>query len=77
MQHGQSGLFVFEVDANKTTKRRDIKVAHDDGDRAVLSDGLPAGTMIVTAGQSRVGDGTKVSVHEGTDAQTPQQSAAK
>ena len=64
VQHGQDGLFVFEVDANKTTKRQNVKVAHDDGKQAVLLDGLAAGAVVVTAGQSRIGDGTKVSTKD-------------
>lgn len=64
VQHGQDGLFVFEVDANKTIKRQNVKVAHDDGKQAVLLDGLAAGAVVVTAGQSRIGDGTKVSTKD-------------
>lgn len=64
VQHGQDGLFVFEVDANKTTKRQNVKVAHDDGKQAVLLDGLAPGAVVVTAGQSRIGEGTKVSAKD-------------
>ncbi|MGI4792774.1 MAG: efflux RND transporter periplasmic adaptor subunit [Janthinobacterium lividum] len=64
VQHGQDGLFVFEVDANKTTKRQNVKVAYDDGKQAVLLDGLASGAVVVTAGQSRIGEGTKVSAKD-------------
>lgn len=76
VQHGQDGLFVFEVDANKVTKRQSVKVAYDDGKRAVLSDGLTAGAIVVTSGQSRIGEGTKVSTKDMVADASPQ-SAAK
>lgn len=75
VQHGQDGLFVFEVDANKATKRQNVKVAYDDGKQAVLSDGLAAGAMVVTAGQSRIGEGTKVSAKDMVADASPQSGA--
>ena len=75
VQNGQDGLFVFEVDANKTVKRLNVKVAYDDGKQAVVSDGLAAGATVVTAGQSRVGNGAKVSFQENDGAPAPQRSA--
>lgn len=77
VQNGQDGLFVFSVDANKAVKRQNVKVTYDDGKQAVLADGLAASTTVVTAGQSRIGNGTKVSFKEdGADA-APQRSAAR
>ena len=84
VQHGQDGLFVFTIAPDKTVKRQDVKVAYDDGSRAVIQDGLQPGTRVVTAGQSRIGDGIKVSFKEtGEDEaqnqaeQSAAQSAAK
>ena len=78
IQHGIDGLFVFEIDANKSIRRRDVKVAYDDGTEAVLAEGLPPDATVVTAGQSRVGEGTKVSFKDPAEpAATPQRSAAR
>ena len=77
VQNGQDGLFVFEVDANKTVKRQNVTVAYDDGKQAVVSNGLPAGTTVVTAGQSRIGNGTKVAFKDDGAEGAPQRSAAR
>lgn len=77
VQNGQEGLFVFAIDDNKAAKRQNVKVVYDDGKRAVLSDGLAAGTAVVTAGQSRIGNGTKVSVKEEGAEPAPQRSASR
>lgn len=60
VQHGQGGLFVFTVQPDETTKRRDVQVVYDDGSEAVLSGGVAAGASVVVAGQSRIGERTKV-----------------
>jgi len=64
VQNGLDGLFVFEIDANKTAKRKNVTVVYDDGKQAVVSDGLAPGVTVVTAGQSRIGDGTHVAFKE-------------
>lgn len=64
VQHGQQGLYVFTVDPDKTVKRHDVTLVHDDGSVIVLSDGVPAGATVVTAGQSRIGDGSKVAAQQ-------------
>lgn len=76
IQHAQQGLFVFTIQPDQTIKRQDIKLRYDDGQQAVLSDGVAAGTQVVSAGQTRVGPGTKVSFKD-DKAADPQQSAAK
>ncbi len=77
VQHGQDGLFLFTIGADKVAKRQNVKVAYDDGNQAVVSDGVAAGATVVTAGQSRIGDGTKVAYQgDAADAQ-PQQSAQR
>lgn len=43
VQHGPQGLFVFAVEANKTIKQQEVKVAYDNGDVAVLRSGVAAG----------------------------------
>ncbi len=77
VQNGQDGLFVFAVDATKTVKRQNVKVSYDNGKQAVVSDGLSAGTTVVTAGQSRISDGTKVAFNDDGATSAPQRSAAR
>lgn len=81
IQHGQEGLFVFTITGDKSVKRQAVKVRYDDGTQAVLADGIAAGTNVVVAGQSRIGDGTKVAFKDdgGAPDQPPtqQQSAER
>ena len=77
VQNGQEGLFVFEVDTNKTVKRQNVKLVYDNGKQAVVSDGISSGATIVTAGQSRIGNGTKVSFKDDGANPAPQRSAAR
>ncbi len=64
VQHAQQGLFVFGIAPDKTAKRQEIALAYDDGAVAVLAKGVDAGTDVVIAGQSRIGNGTKLSFAE-------------
>ena len=59
----------------RTIKRQDVTVAYDDGRQAVIQSGLQAGTLVVTAGQSRIGDGIKVSFKESGEDEAQRQSA--
>ena len=62
VQHGQDGLFVFVVKSDNTVQQQSIQVAYDDGTRAVVSKGISPGQNVVTAGQSRLGSGTHVTL---------------
>jgi len=64
VQHGQNGLYVFVVKPDKTAERRDIQLSYDDGATAVVAKGIDAGEQVVTSGQTRVGNGTRVSAQE-------------
>jgi multidrug efflux system membrane fusion protein len=80
IQHGQQGLFVFTIAPDKSVKRQDVKVTYDDGKQSVIADGVTAGTNVVVAGQSRIGNGTKVAFKEGggaPDQSQPRQSAER
>jgi len=73
VQHGPDGLYVYVVTTNSTVSRRDVQVAHDDGTLAVIGKGLQDGQVVVTNGQSRLQDGTRVAIGEkATGAQTAQ-----
>ncbi len=62
IQRGPNGLYVYAVGANSAVKMQPVEVKQDDGKLAVIDRGLDDGAMVVTAGQSRLQDGTKVSV---------------
>ncbi len=60
IQHGQDGLFVFTVKPDNTVQQQPVTVSYDDGTRAVVGKGVSSGEKIVTSGQSRLGQGTRV-----------------
>ena len=66
VQHGQSGLYVFTVKPDKTADRRDIQLAYDDGTTAVIGKGVEDGEQVIVFGQTRVGQGTRLSPQEQT-----------
>ncbi len=68
VQHGPSGLFVYVVRPNGTAAREPVTLRSDDGRMAVVASGLQQGTVVVTSGQSRLDDGTPVTVVQGRDA---------
>lgn len=72
VQHGQDGLYVFTIKPDNTVDRSPIQLAYDDGTQSVVSKGLDAGAKVVTAGQTRIGQGVKVAVHAPGEAPQPQ-----
>lgn len=60
IQHGQSGLTVFVMKPDSTVEQQTVTVSYDDGKRAVVTKGVSAGQTVVVAGQSRLGNGTRV-----------------
>jgi membrane fusion protein, multidrug efflux system len=73
VQHGQDGLFVFEIKPDDTTERRVVDVAYDDGKTSVVSKGLDDGARVVVAGQTRIGSNTKVAAHAPGEQPAPPQ----
>jgi multidrug efflux system membrane fusion protein len=75
IQHGPDGLYVYRVDpAAKTVRFQPIKAARQEGDTYVVTDGLDPGAVVVTAGQSRLQDGTRIAINENKAPQQPQRS---
>jgi multidrug efflux system membrane fusion protein len=60
VQHGPNGLFVYVVSPDQTVAVRPIEVSLDDGKFAVVVKGLEEKTQVVTNGQSRLQNGTRV-----------------
>ena len=62
VQHGVNGLYVYAVQNNATAKLVSVETGQDDGQTTIVTKGLNDGDVVVTAGQSRLTDGTKVAV---------------
>jgi len=59
---GPNGSYVFVVKADGHTEQRNVEVARTVDGESVISKGLSAGENVVTDGQSRLVDGTKVKI---------------
>jgi multidrug efflux system membrane fusion protein len=62
VNEGQSGQYVYVLAADGTVAISPVKVAYEDGGRAVIADGVRAGDKVVTDGQLRLAPGVKVEV---------------
>jgi membrane fusion protein, multidrug efflux system len=62
VQQGPDGPFVFVVDPNRVVEKRSVTVGLLTKTTAILDAGLQAGEMVVTDGQYRIQNGTKVDV---------------
>lgn len=60
IQAGQQGTFVFVVTPDSTAEIRPVTVDRTLAGEAVIAKGLAAGEKVVTDGQMRLGQGTKV-----------------
>lgn len=74
---GQQGPFVFVVKADQTTEIRPVTVARESGDRTVIAGGLAEGEQVVTDGQLRLGDGTRVAPRSADAAPAPPTPASR
>ena len=63
VQRGPSGLFVYTVKDDQTVDIARVELGQDDGTLAVVRKGLDEGTRVVTAGQSRLRAGAKVTIN--------------
>jgi membrane fusion protein, multidrug efflux system len=57
---GSQGIYVFAVGADNTVKVRNLTVAETNGNVTGISKGLSAGEVVVTDGQDKLQDGSKV-----------------
>ncbi len=62
VQHAQSRRFVYVVQPDSTVLAQTVEVAEDDGHIAVIAKGLETGAKVVVNGQSRLRQGTRVSI---------------
>jgi multidrug efflux system membrane fusion protein len=66
VQHGQNGLYVYVVDNQNRAELRPVKVAQQNTETAVISDGLKEGERVVTAGQLLLQPGAQVAIDAGS-----------
>ena len=62
VQRGPNGLYVFMVKPDATVAMQTVTVGQDDGQLAVIADGLQPGVPVVVNGQLRLQDGSHVAV---------------
>ena len=62
VQRGQNGEYVFVVKSDHTVESRPVTVSRADQREAVIEKGLSAGETVVTDGQLRLQQGTKVEI---------------
>jgi multidrug efflux system membrane fusion protein len=60
LQRGPQGTYVYVVGGDKTVKIHNVTVAQTTGGTIGVSDGLEPGDLVVTDGQDKLQDGTKV-----------------
>ncbi len=65
IQHGPNGLYVFTIKPDSTAQQQTIQVTYQDGESAVISQGLSGGENIVLTGQSRLSPGMRVTIDTG------------
>ncbi len=63
VQHGVDGLYVYVVKPDGTAALTPVVVGQDDAGVTVVTKGLAGDETVVTAGQSRLTDGTRVATH--------------
>ena len=62
VQRGPRGAYVYVVNADGSTARRDVKVGHEDAQQSIIAEGVKAGDKVVIDGASRLNDGSKVTI---------------
>ena len=62
VQRGPRSTYVYVVNADGSTTRRDVKVGHEDAQASIIADGVKPGEKVVVDGASRLNDGSKVTI---------------
>jgi len=65
IQRGPQGTYVFTVKPDKTAEMRPVTVAFSEGNYSALSQGVKPGDVVVTDGQDKLQQGTKVEIAGG------------
>jgi multidrug efflux system membrane fusion protein len=64
IQTGPSGPYAYVVKDDSTVDRRPVKIVQTDNNTTLVGSGLQAGERVVTAGQFKLDQGTKVQVSD-------------
>ncbi len=67
----QTGTSVFTIDANGVAEQQQVQVERTAGDMSIIEKGLTPGQTVVTDGQLRITDGTKVQIQGATNGDQP------
>jgi membrane fusion protein, multidrug efflux system len=62
VQHGPNGLYVYLIKPDMTVGLQPVTVDQDDGTTSVVTTGLQPGQQVVLSGQSRLQNGSKISI---------------
>ena len=62
VQRGPRSTFVYVVNPDGSTARRNVKVGHEDAQASIITEGVKTGEKVVIDGASRLNDGSKVTV---------------
>lgn len=62
IQRGPQGTYVFTVNPDKTAEMKPVTVSFSEGNYSALSQGVKPGDMVVTDGQDKLQQGTKVEI---------------
>jgi multidrug efflux system membrane fusion protein len=74
---GPNGSYVYVIGANDQVKRVGVQVIDRQGGIAVIGKGLSGGDKVVTDGQYRLDNGTKVAIRQTTTPATPEAAEAE
>jgi membrane fusion protein, multidrug efflux system len=77
VQTGQDGQFVFVVTPNSTVEQRPVTVSQRMGEEVVIAKGLDLGETIVTEGQLRLEQGTRVQLQSANGVDVPAASSSR
>ena len=62
VQRGPRSTYVYVVNNDGSTTRRDVKGGHEDAQQSIIADGIRPGDKVVIDGASRLNDGSKVTI---------------
>jgi membrane fusion protein, multidrug efflux system len=68
VQRGPRGPYVYLVNADGSTTRRNVTVGHEDAQASIITEGVKAGDKAVIDGASRLNEGSKVTIVQPTAA---------
>lgn len=73
IQRGPQGTYVFAIKPDKTAEMRPVTVAFSEGTFSAVSQGLQQGELVVTDGQDKLQQGTRVEIRSGGQQKQPDQ----